>query len=316
MLRKAGFPCISKLNAKRHNLFEKSHAAKFLPGHPDLPLTTRVGCWLGHKALSVISFPANAIATGLGLAGMAATACTLGAYKVIAFAATLGKTKYTFPIGFNWLAERTFSSLANIVINAGELLFDAGDLAYQGYRGVKFVLTALKMDFLARHIKKALIFVGDRLEAGFMKAGEDERKLPKPMSVLQELNEATHSRSCFKGDQPLKRWFEHKCLSVVNIPANAIVAGLAAVASIAGLVAASAKAVLYAGTNIHISIPTGYAYTGTIFEKASVNVLENSAEVVADLAVIIYRIADKLHITQAVVKVAEVVAYIPKAIFT
>lgn len=316
MVKLASFPGVSRINNARTTLFSKSHNIKLRPSDRDASKTTQIACWLGHKAVSLISLPANGVAIGLGLAGMTATACTLGAFKVFTYAVTLGNIKPKFSIGFLWLGERTFTSFSNIFKNVEELGYDTARLAYNGYRGVKSVLTALKLNYLIPYIKQAIEFIGKRIDKGIDVAGKDEESLPTPQELFRELNKATIARSCFKGEQPISRWFEHKALSMINIPVNVAVATLSGVACLAGAVAFTAKVTLYAATNIHISTPTGAGYTGWHFANASYNTLRNSAEVVADLAVIVYRIADALHITQAVVAVKNVIEYIPKAILT
>lgn len=310
----AGFPVIATLNKSRSQYFEKSHASTD-------PLKHRIGSWFAHKAISCISLPCNLAAISLGTAGAALTACTLGAAKVLTFAVTLGHIKPEFSIGFLWLTERTFSSLVEVVFTLGELIYDAGDLCYQGYRGVKWVLEALRLNFLAHYLKEACIFIGKRLEEGVLITANDEAAiqpvhLQEVIPFLSKLNQATLSRSPYAADQPLKMWVEHKALSLLNIPAHAVVALSSGALSIASTVAFVAKSLLFAIARIHIPHPTGFAYTAPLCMEAATNTIRNTVDVMADVAVLVYKIADATHLTQALVKVGDVILYIPRAILT
>jgi hypothetical protein len=314
MTRTPGFAIVTPLNKWRASCFEAEHDRT-------KPFTDRATNWFAHKALSVVSLPANTLAAGIGCAGMLASACTLGAFKVLVFAGSLGHIKPEFSTGFIWCAERTYTSLANAVITVGELLYDVANLGYQAYLQVKWVFLALKLDRIAQLVKEALIFVGNRIEAGIEISLKDEEpymdkdfQLPAPIHAL---NEATERRSCFTDtNQPLSNWFAHKLLSVVNIPLNAAIAVTSTALCIAGIVATCAKSLLYAATNIHVGIPTGVAYTGIMAAHSYTNVFRNTAEVGVDMAVMVYRIADLLRITRVIATIADVIAYVPRAVFS
>lgn len=308
----ASFPIAGQLNEWRNATFTAEH-------NENRPLGERALNWLAHKGVSVLSLPVNTAGAALGCCGMFASACTLGALKVAVFA-TFG-TDLQFSTGFNWLFERTITSLSHIASTISELTFDTLDLGYQAYLQVKYLLVALKLDFVADFIKKGLSFITDRLEAGIEISLKDEeplvhaaKQLPYP---LRKLNRETEKRSCFANShQPLQTWFTHKLLSTINIPVNAAVGVASTLLCVAGAVVSSAKAVLYAATNIHLPIPTGVGYTCIMAAKTFTNVTSNLAEVGVDLFVLVYRIAELLRINKVIATVAELIAYVPRAVFS
>lgn len=311
------FPVVKDINAFRSDLFKKSHNMGYYERHPQ-SMAVRTSCWLLHKAVSVISLPANAVAIGVGCAGMVATASTLGALKIAVHTLSLGNFELKFPIGFVWLGERTVISLSQTFDNIGELTFDYVELLCEGYRGVRFVLTALKMGHLMKYVNRALDFAGQRIEKGVAVSMQDEQALPvaKLPTVLQELQGATTIRSCFNDKQDFVMAIEHMVLSAVNIPLQATVAAASGVLCTAGFTASAAKAALYAATNIHVGIPTGVSYTGRVCLLSGINAAMTGVELAAGTAVSIYRVVDALHIVKALITVRDVIAYIPRAIFS
>lgn len=307
-------PVLTNINTFRETLFDISHGG----GTPPAPMAIRTASWTLHKAVSVICLPANGVASAVGLTCMAATCCTLGALKVSIYAATLGNVEPTFSIGFVWLGERTILSMYQVCKNLGELAYDAGDLCYQGYENLRYVLTALKMGHVMKYVKKALEFIGERISKGVNVAINDEQSLAVPnlQATQRALQEATARRSCLNANQNWTMFFEHKMLSVINIPLQGSVAAFSAAACGCALVASIAKASLYALTNIHVSVPTGVSYFGRIALLSGLNTAQNCAELVADGVVSIYKIADSLHIMKALATVGDVLAFIPRAICT
>lgn len=305
MAKVAGFPVLGSINTFRFHLWEKSH-------EKTKPMSDRVGSWFCHKAVSIICVPANLTAASAGCAGMITTGCTLGALKIVIFAASLGNIKPQFSIGFNWLAERTILSLVDVIKNGSEVFFDLVDLVAQGYEGIRWVLVALRVDNLLRNL---VVFIKDRIFKGIEKAAGDEKKLPEGElpTFLEKLEQAT---STCKGDQPFATFVAHKLLSVINIPLQSTTAIVSGAIAVAGLVASCAKVGIYAATNIHIPIPTGVCCTASICVLSGYNTVENVADVVVGAAIGVYRVAEVLHITKAVVAVRDVIAYVPRAIFS
>lgn len=313
MIPTASFPIVDSLDQWRTATYKAEHDDK-------KSLETRALNWFAHKGLCLLSIPANSVATAAGCIGMLASACTLGAVKVSFFALTLGR-ELQFSTGFNFLFERTVTSVSNIAETLGELFHDALDLSYQAYLQVKSLLVALKLDFVADLLRKGFDFVIGRLEAGIEVSLKDEeplvhaaKQLPYP---LYKLNRETEKRSCFvNSHQPLQTWFTHKLFSAINIPVNTVVAVTSTLLGIAGAIVTCAKAVLYATTNIHLPIPTGVGYTCIMAAKTFTNLTSNLAEVGVDLFVLVYRIAELLRINQAIATVAQLIAYVPRAVFS
>lgn len=309
----ASFPVVSNIAAFRSALFRDEH-------NHERTLQQRGGAWFGHKFISAVSIPANGAAFVAGCAGLALTSCTLGAFKVAVFAATLGNVEMKFSTGFIWTAERTFSALLDTLQNIGELLYDTFDLTCHAFRGVRWVLTAINIGCLTHLILKAVTFVCKRIEAGVSVTIKDEMSLPnaslQAFSPLYALNQAVIARSSLYENQSLMRIAEHKALTLLNIPAHAVVATLSCVLSAAGVVAAAAKGIIYATTNQHIPFATGFIYTATLSVEASYNIARNIVDLGADAAVLLYKAANVLPIQKAVVTALQVVAFIPRAIIS
>ncbi len=309
----ASFPVVSNITAFRSTLFRDEH-------NHDHTQEQRLRAWFGHKLISAVSIPANVAAVGVGCAGIALTSCTLGAFKVAVFAATLGNVEPKFSTGFIWTAKRTFSALLDTLQNGGELLYDTMDLTYQAFRVARWVLTAINIGCITHLISKALVFVCKRIEAGVAVTINDEMSLPNAslqvLSPLYTLNQEVIARSSLYKDQSLRHIAEHKALTIINIPANAAVAAVTCALSAAGIVAAVAKGIIYATTNQRIPFATGFIYTATLSLEACYNAARNVVDLGADAAVLLYKAANVLPIQKAVVTALQVVAYIPRAIIS
>lgn len=311
------FPIIGALNVYRYAAFQVSHDFQEPSATGPKPVAEKIVSWLGHKAISVICIPANSVAIGLGVIGMTLTASTLGALKVAVFAVTLGAVKPEFSIGFLWLGERTITSAVELLSNAGELAYDAGDLAYQGYKGVRWVLSALKLDYISTLLRQIADVVLDRIALGFERAQRDETNLPfKDLfpSPIRALDTATYERSCLHDDQSMQRWFEHKVLSVVNIPANTVLFAVSGIGYLVGLSAFVSKVALYAIANVCVPVPIGYSAVAGVAGTSGFNVVRNSLEVVLDIGVPAYKLASALHLTRLAATVRDFVGYTFRAI--
>lgn len=80
--------------------------------------------WAGHKVCTVILIPLNLIGIAGGLGGMALSACTLGAFKVMVFAASLGNVKLGFDTGFLHAAFLAADATVYTFCNLSQLLSD------------------------------------------------------------------------------------------------------------------------------------------------------------------------------------------------
>jgi hypothetical protein len=308
------FPVVGDLNVYRYRAFQASHDIEIAEPKP---MPEKIASWLGHKAVSVICIPANCLAVSLGIAGMTLTAATLGAAKVATFALTLGAIKPEFSIGFLWLGERSITSIIELLSNAGELIYDTADLGYQGYKGVRWVLSALKLDYISTKLRQMCEIVLDRVAVGLENARNDEKTfLYKDLfpSPIKALDDATHEQSCLRDDQSMERWFAHKLLSVVNIPANAALFVASSIGGFLGVAALTTKVALFAITNIQIRLPIGYSAVADVALSSGSNVLRNGFEVVLDVGLPVYKMAEALHLTKVAATVRDLVVYTFSAI--
>lgn len=84
----------------------------------------QTGYWMGHKAFTVILLPLNLIGIVAGLGGMVLSACTLGAFKIMVFAISLGNLKPEFETGFLHAAFLTLDATVYTLCNLSQLLSD------------------------------------------------------------------------------------------------------------------------------------------------------------------------------------------------
>lgn len=337
---KFGFPGIQQLNDFRvNNLFVNSHDPQNGPA-------LQFGYWMAHKAVSVISFPANVAGMGLGLAGMVVPGCFLGLVKVAVFAATLGNYKPTFSTGFIRCSQAAITCFLQIFVNAGELGYDALNALYNGYRVIRWIGEKLHLNFIieeifiqtARLIKyiwnnmivplwndvidPTIKFIDKRVQEGLKNAVECEKNyytlnLETP-SFIRPLDDRTKATRIDRHaeDRSYSNIFSHYAYSLINIPVNLVTA--AGMASLTAITACNfgAKVIIYAATNIDIPVPT---YAGKTLEKTiacSINVIWDSYVDIADSFVLTYKVSDALGILVAMAKIRDVILFIPEAIIS
>jgi hypothetical protein len=325
-----GFPVLEYLNEARSSVFNASHDNQG-------PSLEKFASWMTHKALTVISLPANLAAVGLAGGGMVVAAGTLGVFKVAVFAATLGHKKLDIPTGFIWCAERGINAGAHFAINLGELIYDAGNAVYLGYRLIRWIGHKLNLDdffkeifnklgqlfeYIGREIiEPTFRFVATRLKKGVEKAAEDEGDfkfsgetpaLIRPLDNLTKKNRIDWQSN----DRYWNTIFKHYFLSFANIPANGLTAMVAGGASIILSSAFVAKVVLYAATNINIPVPTyaGQAINATY--ASTRNIFADVGTDVCDGFVLIYKTSNAIGISRVVATALQVLLYIPEAIFS
>lgn len=277
-----GFPGLEELNMGRVNLFDASHG--------DGSAMHNLGCWLGHKVITLVDLPANVIGVGVGIAGMIVTASTVGVIKVAFFAVTLGN-KLPFPTGFQWCWDRTVDAGYHFARNIGELLYDVANLIY------RFV---------------------ERIIIGFEKGIEGEPQKIGSFSFSQPLEALTNENriDLSMSDRSFTAIGKHYLYSVANIPVNAVIALVSAVCTAVLLTAFFGKSLFYSATNLQIPFPT-YVFEAIYMTGISINsVILDIATNVADVAVLIYKISEVLHLTHVLATARDVVFYIPEAMFS
>lgn len=316
-----GLPLIAELDTARNEFFKHSHNWDQDPNDPSV--IEKSVCWFVHKGLTTISFPANVVEVGVCTVGFIASACTLGALKVAIFSFTLGNVKPGFSTGCVWFGERALHGVMDIALNTGELLYDAGNIVYQGYRAARWVAGQLHLGNLFNaiidQIGRLFEFIGERIGQGIDKAAEVEGTpqfgAPYPLNLLDDLTKK-YRIDFGSQDRSLEDIFKHYVLSVLNIPLNAATAiGAAGLSIILGS-AFVAKVILYSTTNINIPIPTfaGEALSASV--STAYNVIADASNDAADIFVLIYKTSAALGLNHVVATAVRVVLYIPEALFS
>jgi hypothetical protein len=316
-----GLPGVQQMNFLRTHLYEVTHDDKARSK------TKRAFGFLGHKALSVILIPTNILTIGLGIAGMAASACTLGALKVAIFAVT-GK-KDLFSTGFLRCAEISVFSFAHVCANSAELFIEGALAVKKCAKAVHGVVKKMGMEQVVKRALHAVIdayakasaFVEKRIGKGFKKAAEAEGKFKFTMNTpffLRPINDLAKQNRIQPNaqDRPLSTILKHTFYSIPNIALNGTTAVCAIVATAVLGIAFIGKAALYATTNIDVSIPT---YVGPVSEAAITtagNAIVDTATDIADGFVLLFKASKALGINKLVAKASHVIAYIPRAIFS
>ena len=173
----SGFPGIEELNIYRTQTYKAEGDSN--------------SAWLMHKAVSVISLSANGIAVLAGCGAMAASACTLGAVKVVIFFATLGHIDHPFSTGINWLSKKTWNSTKHLFVNLNELIVDGCKLVNQGVDLIRQAAIALHIDHVIKELfnffNQGLIVVEKRIEKGVVAVVQDEKQSPKFHYLISHL---------------------------------------------------------------------------------------------------------------------------------
>lgn len=286
---------------------------------PEQDTSVRVIHWIGHKVVSLFCFPVNIAGLGIGLGSMALSACTLGALKVFIYSASLSHWEPQFSTGFSDMADVSVYSGYHLLQNAYEIVLDVKDLVYEIFHSiynasVKFGLEPIVTAAFS-WLKKAYKFADKRLGIGFNKACFYEipgkYKAIFPFSLIDDPTQQTRG---FFEDRSVVLILKHGILSAFNIPANAIaVISLSILASGFQFLLMS-KTLLCAVTTIDLPLPT-YAVACFKADAYAVSSLVlDLFQNISDTALLIYKAADMLHITQAVITVAQLLSHIPKLI--
>jgi len=369
-----GFPILTQINNMRRNCYKESHKTDLPVGpsqpnatdQPGTPVQTsktkKPANWIGHKALSAVAIPTNLLGMGVGAVGAVASGCTLGALKVLVFAATVGNVRLLFPSGFLWFAEGSLHSVKHLGLNTGELISDGArvvkEVSVKTYKGTRWVMKTLyiekaakiifqhlnkilkaigkkilpalkfigkKVAFVANKvaigIEKVLIFMGQRMAKGWKKAIEAEKGFEfeyKTPAFLNFINEPTKkNRINFESENRLwKNIFKHTFLSGPNIILNGSTAVASSLVLAPLALAFTAKAMLYASTNINIPVPTfvSKVFQSTVYPAGNVVVdIDND---IADSAAVVFKTSKALGILKVMTTALDVIKYIPKAVFS
>ncbi len=309
-----GFPIQHELNECREQLYKAYHDG-------DRPIVEKIAPFIGHKIVTPLSLIINPTLTGVGLAGMVTTTCTLGAFKVVVFVASLGNIEPQFPTGFTWFAKHTEHSFYHTFANTGEILFDAIDLFDLGKRTIHYLGKQLHLETIVEKvitfIKDVSIFIDNRLSKGFEKAAEAEPEIHlgkrKTPFFLESLY---NSAEKFRGDHSASAIFNHTIYSIVNIPLNAATCVVSTVATIALGTLFIGKALIYAGTNLNIGVPTGAGHSLNAAWATLANTVTDSGLVSINAVVTLYKTADAVGVVKAIATIGEILIRIPFILFS
>ncbi len=311
-----GFPIITQVNNARRQCYVDSYSEK--------SCSEASVNWLAHKALSAISIPLNVVGLGVGLAGAVGGGLTIGSIKIAIFAASLGQIEPRFSTGFLFFGERTVHSLIHLALNVWEVAQVIVDISNQIWRGARWIGEKLHLDHLFAAIFKQfgriINFAAERIAEGVQKTIESEKNLEafgRTPSFIRPLDDiAKESRLTYASQgRPLLQVFKHTFVSLLNIPVNSVAFAISTLAGAILSVAFVAKVALNAVT-INIPIPTYAAQALSSSGAAIANIALDSGTIFCDVFVVIYKSAEALRITKVAATVFELLAYIPKAIFS
>jgi hypothetical protein len=286
---------------------------------PKQDTSVRVIHWIGHKVVSLLCFPVNITGLGIGLGGMALSACTLGALKVFIYSASLGRWEPRFSTGFSYMADTAAYSAYHLLQNTYEVVLDVKDLVYEIFHSIYKVSVKFGLEPIVTVafslLKKAYKFADKRLGIGFNKAcfyeipGKYEAICP-----FSFIDGPTQQTRGFFEDRSVALILNHGILSAFNIPANVIaVIGLSILASGFQFLLIS-KTLLCAVTTIDLPLPT---YAVACFKASAYAVSSLALDLfqnISDMALLIYKAAAMLQVTQAIITIAQLLSHIPKLI--
>lgn len=284
-----GFPGLRQMNQTRHSCYDIAVNKEDKDGEDKPKAGKRIGCWAAHKGLTVVCLPANAVGIAVGIAGMVATAFFVGG--IVKPAIGLFKEKPQFTSGAEFCYKATGHSFKHLFLNLGEL-------AGEGCRIIKFC-------FL-------------RLEKGIdesTKVEKDEISWKTPFGI-RALNTPTKERR-FKFSEEKRSYgkiLAHYGLSFINMPVNAIGAGVFGIASAATCSLFIGKSVLYATTGINITVPTYAEQMLASTAVCSANVFLDLGTDFLDNFVLMHKLAVTLGRIRLFTTVGEQILLIPEYI--
>lgn len=313
-----GFPVVSDLSSARGSLWLAAHDPQ-----TEAPLR-RVSCWLGHKAVTVVSLPVNALAALAGTAGAVLSAATLGATKVAVFAATAGNFKLELPTGCSFLLERSIHAAGEAAFSVLEASYDLLDTLSLSRTAVWWSAKKLKLEPYAKAALESIDRIyGEFTQAvteGFERSSQTEGKFsfsletPYPLSALNDLTSLT--RIDFDApDRPWKQIFCHYFISIAAVPANTVAAIAASVAAVALVSFFALKVAWNSFGNHNLALPSRFADAVNLSFSGLANASLDCGTDTVDSFIVLYKTAATLRVLNVVTEVWNVIAYIPEALF-
>ncbi|MCB1148783.1 MAG: hypothetical protein KDK48_01335, partial [Chlamydiia bacterium] len=136
-------PLFAQLNQFREELFHTSHDPL------NRSKTSKTAAFFAHKAVTVISLPANAAAAAVSGATAVALGATLGAAKVAIIVLTLGEVGFGINTGCAYFATCSAMGTFHTFLNITEILQDGWMIASVPIHCGAVILSALYIDRLA-----------------------------------------------------------------------------------------------------------------------------------------------------------------------
>ncbi|MCH9630194.1 MAG: hypothetical protein S4CHLAM37_01880 [Chlamydiia bacterium] len=324
------FTPIDSLNNARSMHFNNYNAE-------NVSFADKVQSFTAHKCYTAISLPVNIAASAASGCIAAAGGCIIGAVKVAVFAFTLGNARLPISTGFVTFGSRAIAHLAEASMTGYEIGSDAACFSSKCIRAVKRVIDAIGLTALFNKIRevvevvlnkvgeavsRVLRFVGNRIQAGFEKASASEIANLANGGSLPIVSSLNNNRKTFVQDwtnynqRSMKDIATHTAISVVSLPLNAAVAVTSSLTTLALGTAYVAKALIYAGTNINVPIPTFTNIAGQVASKAVGDTLENTTTCALDVPITVYKVGEATGINHVLATIRDVLLYIPVAVFT
>lgn len=281
--------------------------------------------FLAHKAICIITVPSNVLEMAISAIGFTAAACTLGAFKVMVFALTLGNTQLSFSTGCIFFIEGFIHGAVNLAQSSIELIGHGLYGLYQCGRGIHWIMKELGFGYLGEKLLDITIkvgkFVGNRLVLGLEKtykndlASKDNYSIEIP-KALEDLDKPFESSRIRGTERTLGTIFEHYFVSIASIPMNAAISLCASAVTTASLSIMFFNIALTASTGINLPIPTCCFHAAKVLSISGMHLAHDILTDAVDVAIIAYKISDAIGVTKVIATVGELLLFIPKAIFS
>lgn len=250
------FPGIQDINDARKYCFNLNY------DHPDIananiPIPNALAAYGAHKVLSLISVPANII--GISFAAFGALgSCFLAAIKISVF--ILSGQRWNMPTNFQYYKNAGKASFYQLFKIVGENLFE---YYYRTMSAFDEVIAPRNQESIVTEWKT--------------------------LPLVEELNRTRNS--LVEGERTVKKWFLHKLISIINIPANVASSMISAFGICFGAALVTSKVAIYIFLGLRIQIPTGFEYFFKSFLISNTEILKNAGEIGSDAVLVGAKVA-------------------------
>lgn len=279
-----GFPVIQDLNYMRNDLYEgyrreseKQKRSDFTPIDENRNsfkiAAKKTACWAGHKVITGVCIPTNAIGIGGGIGLMLSAALLVAPLKIALFTVTLGHCKWPKKTGLNIGARFTKHSFYELFRNIGQL----------GRDGIRLIRYGIHRHNVG--LKNAV-------------KHEGEVKLKHPPGLKKLNKTAIKGRIGIRQAREGKKTaaygtiVKHTGISLIAMPLNAAGAAVYGVASAPLSAVFFAKVILKTYTNLSIPVPTKAGQSLAYSAACTANVGHDLATCVADNGIFLAKILD------------------------